>query len=117
MDPNIMCGLTIRSRALQYGINGKPNNKTLWKHLLAGLVDTALFWSTHTWLWELLGISLLLPHKGDILSKKSVRKNHCLIQSVEQTAGEDDCNRNLCLSNEYMEYFFRICIIPARHIV
>ena len=70
MDPNIMCGLTLRSRVLQYRLTGEPRNQELWKHVLAGLVDRLMFWSTHTWLWKLLGISLLLPHKDDILKKK-----------------------------------------------
>ena len=74
MDPNIMCGFTVRRAELQYKTTGEPKNRGLWKHLLAGLADTAVFWSTHTWLWGVLGISLLLPYKGDILEKKSVQK-------------------------------------------
>ena len=70
MDSNIMCGLTVRSRILQYQINGEPRNQELWKHTLAGLADSLIYWSIHTWLWKLLGISLLLPHKDDILKKK-----------------------------------------------
>ena len=72
MDPKIMCGFTIRREELQYTTSGEPKNQELWKHILAGLVDRAVFWSTHTWLWEVLGISLLLPYKGDILEKRSV---------------------------------------------
>ena len=67
-----MCGFTIRREELQYTTSGEPKNQELWKHILAGLVDRAVFWSTHTWLWEVLGISLLLPYKGDILEKRSV---------------------------------------------
>jgi glycerophosphoinositol glycerophosphodiesterase len=70
VDSNIMCGLTLRSRVLQYQLSGEPRNQELWKHILAGLVDRLMFWSTHTWLWRLLGISLLLPHKDDILKKR-----------------------------------------------
>ena len=70
MDSNIMCGLTLRSRVFQYQLSGEPRNQELWKHILAGLVDRLMLWSTRTWLWKLLGISLLLPHKDDILKKR-----------------------------------------------
>jgi hypothetical protein len=70
MDPKIMCGFTVRREELQYTTSGEPKNQELWKHLLAGLVDRAVFWSTRTWLWQLLGISLLLPYKGDVLEKR-----------------------------------------------
>ena len=70
MNPGIMCGLTVGSALLQYQISGEPKNRELWKHALAGVADRLLSWCVDTWLWRLLGISLLLPHKGDILKKK-----------------------------------------------
>ena len=90
MDPSIMCGLTIRRDELQYQLNGQPKNEEFWRHVKAGLIDTAMFWSTHTWLWEVLGISLLLPYKGNILDKKSVRL------CVKKLVWVVFCNSNIC---------------------
>ena len=70
MDPEIMCGLNERSQILLLYPDGKRRNREWWKHLLAGPVDWLVFWSIDSWLWRLLGISLLLPHKGDILKKR-----------------------------------------------
>ena len=72
MDSNIMCGLVLRSGVLQRTISGEARHKTLWKHILTGLIDRLVFWSARVWLWKVLGISLLLPHKDDILKRRSV---------------------------------------------
>ena len=74
MDPNILCGFTVRNNILLLYPDGRRRNKEWWKHMLAWPVDRILFWCLDRWIWRLLGISLLLPHKGDILNKRC----HCI---------------------------------------
>lgn len=74
MDSTIMCALTLRTTFFQYKINGEPRNQEPWKQTLTGLLDTLVYWCISSWLWKLLGVSLLMPHKGDILKK---RYNSC----------------------------------------
>lgn len=72
-DPKITVGLVKRTNVLSTRPNGARRNKELWKHLLAVPLDRLLTWSLETWIWRILGASLLLSHKDDILKKKYVR--------------------------------------------
>ena len=69
-DPKIAVGLVKRTNVLSTRPNGARRNKELWKHLLAVPLDRLLTWSMETWIWRILGASLLLAHKDDILKKK-----------------------------------------------
>lgn len=81
MDSTIMCALTLRTTFFQYKINGEPRTQEPWKQTLTGLLDTLVYWCISSWLWKLLGVSLLMPHKGDILKKRynscTYTKYHC----------------------------------------
>lgn len=71
-DPKITVGLVKRTNVISTRPNGARRNKELWKHLLAVPLDRLLTWSLETWIWRVLGASLLLAHKDDILKKKYV---------------------------------------------
>ncbi len=66
-DPNLLLGLVFRSGYGAYCLTGERRHSSLSKHLLWVLWDAMLEWSLKTWLWRVLGISLLVLHKNDIL--------------------------------------------------
>ena len=67
-----------RTNVLSTRPNGARRNNELWKHLLAILLDRLLTWSLETWVWRVLGVSLLLAHKNDILKKKYANQCVCV---------------------------------------
>ncbi len=69
MDPKLLLGLVYRSGYDAYSVTGRRKHSSLMKHLLYVLYDALLEWSLKTWLWRVLGISLLVVHKNDILGK------------------------------------------------
>ena len=69
-DKNILVGLITRSSVLSWKLDGSPRNSQLWKHTLAVVMDWILTVSINSWLWRVLGISLIVINKNDILSKR-----------------------------------------------
>ena len=71
-DERLVVGLVTRDGVLSTTTEGSPRNSQCWKHYLVVLLDKILSLSIRTWLWRILGISLILANKNDILSGRSV---------------------------------------------
>ncbi len=69
MDPELLLGLVYRSGYGAYWLTGERRHASLIKHLLYVLYDALVEWSLKSWLWWMLGVSLLIVHKNDILGK------------------------------------------------
>ena len=65
-------GLVMRSNVLSTKSDCSPRNKSWWRYMAAAVLDKILTFSLKTWFWRVLGVSLLLPNKNDILSGRCV---------------------------------------------
>ena len=69
-DMNIVTGLVVRGTLLSRSPDGQVYYTQRWKVRLAELLERIMFKYLTGYLWKILGVGLLLPHKDDILSKR-----------------------------------------------
>ena len=69
-DKDIVTGLVIRGTLLSRSFDGQVYYVQRWKVRLAELLERAMFRYLTGYIWKILGVGLLLPHKDDILSKR-----------------------------------------------
>lgn len=67
---NIVTGLVVRGTLLSRSSDSQVSYKQRWKVRLAELLERAMFWYLTGYIWKILGVGVLLPHKDDILSKR-----------------------------------------------
>jgi len=69
-DPNILVGLVSRYNVLSTTPDGVARDLGFLDYCMAVVMDKVLAVSIRTWLWEFLGVSLLVANKEDIKSRR-----------------------------------------------
>ncbi|XP_066496796.1 glycerophosphodiester phosphodiesterase 1 [Tiliqua scincoides] len=72
-DRNIITALTHRPWSFSHLGDGTPRYEAAWKHYLTMVLDVAMDWAMHHFLWQLCGTSIFLVQK-DFISQDYVRK-------------------------------------------
>ena len=67
-----MAGLIVRGTELAYHGNGTRRYSQWWIHFPLTILDRVAFWFLTKCAWSRLGVGMILPHKGDILSGRLV---------------------------------------------
>ena len=70
MDSNALVGLVSRNNVLCTTPDGAARDLSFLNYCIAVVMDKVLAVSIRTWLWDFLGVSLLVANKEDIKSKR-----------------------------------------------
>lgn len=70
VNPDVLIGLVCRHNVLSTFPNGVPRDLGWFDYITAILMDKLLIISIRTWLWKVLGLSLLVGNKDDITSNR-----------------------------------------------